>query len=542
MSSMLGAKGFQPAYAATPTTINAVGAKRARCTPGSCRRRYHEVDLWFIALLESAMLKKFLAAGACLCIIFLTAERAFPQSPPRTDAWLEDFAQLKHEMAAHYANLDWAVSERHIDLKGLSELTETRLREAQSEAEARRVVERFLQAFGDGHLSVRWPSPEGALANVKNTKPSADCFLCARLGFQEQKTAPGIAFSRLQGFEQHTTPDSKYFPIGVLVLTEGKRIGLVRIALFSEHRFPDLCETAASQFGLHKDSACDEACGNRVELRAADLLTAALERQLGVLKACSIDALLVDITGNGGGSDWVEPAARTLTGKRLRSPRIGYIKHEHWAKDFNKRLQDIERDAAVHPHNLLAQATETYRRALSEAKQPVARDGIWQNQPVPALVANDPGLFASGTLPYLKPGELPNNPSSACLFYPSRYHYHEGIYSGPLLVLVDEKTASAAECFAAMLADNGAAVLLGSPTRGAGFGYTDGGIRTVLKNSGAQVKMPNGVRFRADGTNEVAGITPSVRVEWRNNDNAYQRAARVLAVLPDAIIGHRLPR
>jgi hypothetical protein len=84
--------------------------------------------------------------------------------------------------------------------------------------------------------------------------------------------------------------------------------------------------------------------------------------------------------------------------------------------------------------------------------------------------------------------------------------------------------------------------LLGSPTRGAGFGYTKGGIRTVLKNSGAQVKMPNGVRFRADGTNEVAGITPSVRVAWRTNDSAYQRAARVLAVLPDAIIGHRSPR
>jgi Peptidase family S41 len=491
-----------------------------------------------ITLPESAMLKRFIAAGACLWLIFSTAEQAFPQSPLQTDAWLEDFVQLKREMAAHYANLDWAVAERHIDLEELSELTESRLRESHSEAEARRVIELFLQAFGDGHLSVRWPSTERPLANVKNTKPSADSSLCARLGFHEQKTAPGIAFARLQGFEQHTTPDSKYFPIGVLVLAEGKRIGLVRIALFSEHCFPDLCEAAASQFGLHKDSACDEACGKRVELRAADLLTAALERQLGVLKACSIDALLVDITGNGGGSDWVEPAARTLTSKRLRSPRIGFIKHEHWVKTFNMHLQDVERDAAVHPQSLIAQAAETYRRALSEAKQPVARDAIWRNKPVPSLVAKDPELFASGALPYFKPGELPENPSSACLFYPSRYRYHEGGYSGPLLVLMDENTASAAECFAAMLADNGAAVLLGSRTRGAGFGYTSGGIRTVLKNSGAEVKMPDGVRFRADGANEMAGITPSVLVAWHTNDAASQRAARVLAILPDAIIAH----
>jgi hypothetical protein len=491
-----------------------------------------------IALLESAMLKEFIAAGACLCVIFSTAERAFPQSPARTEAWLEDFAQLKQEMAAHYANLDWAVAERRIDLKELSELTELRLREAQSEAQARRVIELFLQAFRDCHLSVRWPSTERPLANVKSAKPSADSLLCTRLGFHEQEAAPGIAFSLLQGFEQHTTPDSKYFPVGVLVLAEGKRIGLVRIALFSEYRFPDLCEAAASQFGLHKDSACDEACGERVELRAADLLTAALERQLELLKSCSIDALLVDITGNGGGSDWVEPAARTLTAKRLRSPLIGFIKHEHWAKDFERHLKDIERDAALRPEKRLDQAIETYRQALSEAKQPAARDGIWQNQPVPALVPKSPELFASGTLPYAKPGELPDSPSSAHLFYPSRYHYHEGIYSGPLLVLVDENTASAAECFAAMFADSGAAVLLGSQTRGAGFGYTGAGIRTVLKNSGAQVEMPDGVRFRADGTNEAAGITPSVLVAWRTNDSAHQRAARVLAVLPDAIISH----
>src|SRR5579862_2429272 len=153
------------------------------------------------------MLKKFITAGACLCVIFSTAERAFSQNPSRTDAWLEDFAQLKHEMAAHYANLDWAVAERRIDLKELGALTETRLREAQSEARARRVIERFLQAFGDVHLSVRWPSTEGSLANVKNAKPSADSSLGARLGFHEQKTAPGIAFSRVQGFEQHVTPD-----------------------------------------------------------------------------------------------------------------------------------------------------------------------------------------------------------------------------------------------------------------------------------------------------------------------------------------------
>jgi C-terminal processing protease CtpA/Prc len=107
---------------------------------------------------------------------------------------------------------------------------------------------------------------------------------------------------------------------------------------------------------------------------------------------------------------------------------------------------------------------------------------------------------------------------------------------------VDENTASAAECFAAMLADSDAASVLGSRTRGAGFGYTNGGIRTALKNSRAEVRMPDGVRFRRDGTNEVEGITPGVLVPWCAGDSACQRAARILTILPDATRGYQSHR
>ena len=512
------------------------------------------------------MLKKLITAALCasVCVLFSTTAKAFAQAP-RTVAWLEDFEQLKRELATHYANLDWAVAERRLDLKQLSEQTEARLRDAQSDAQARQAIESFVRAFGDGHFHVQWPSanrPAAPATNApikkdapKNNKPSAPASLCERLDFRERRTAPGIAFDRLPGFEPHRTADSKYFPVGVLVLPDykrsdgkrrddnkpgGKRIGLLRIAIFSEHWFPDLCEKAASELGLHKDSPCDEACGDRVELRAADLLTAALERQLAVLQAASIDALLVDITGNGGGSDWVEPAARVLTRKPLRSPRIGFIKHAHWAKDFRSRLADIERDAAQATgprRDMLKRAAATYRRALAAAKEPVSRDAVWQNQPVPTLVAKDPELFASGILPYARSGDFPESPSSGQLFYPSRYRYHEGAYSGPLLVLVDQNTASAAELFAAMLEDNAAAIMLGSPTVGVGFGYTNGGIPTLLKNSRAEIKMPDGVRYRSDGTNEAAGITPRVLVPWHANDSAYQRAGRVLAVLPNVELG-----
>lgn len=56
---------------------------------------------------------------------------------------------------------------------------------------------------------------------------------------------------------------------------------------------------------------------------------------------------------------------------------------------------------------------------------------------------------------------------------------------------------------------------------------------TVLKNSGAGVKIPDCLQLRADGTNEVAGITPDVLIPWRPNDSRYQRVKRVFDVLSE---------
>ncbi len=99
------------------------------------------------------------------------------------------------------------------------------------------------------------------------------------------------------------------------------------------------------------------------------------------------------------------------------------------------------------------------------------------------------------------------------------------------MVLADQGTWSSAEYFAAMLRDNNAATIIGEPTGGAGCGYTNGGIRNFLRNSNARLKIPDCVRLRADGTNEVAGITPDVLIPWRPNDNRYQRAKRMLETL-----------
>ncbi len=81
------------------------------------------------------------------------------------------------------------------------------------------------------------------------------------------------------------------------------------------------------------------------------------------------------------------------------------------------------------------------------------------------------------------------------------------------MILVNQGTGSSAEYFTAMLRDNSAATIIGEPTEGSGWGYTNRGIPTFLKNSGARVKIPDCVRLRTDGSNKVAGITPDILIQ-----------------------------
>src|SRR5437762_125141 len=52
------------------------------------------------------------------------------------EAWLADFHQLIEEMSSHYANLEWAVQQRRMNLPALREKTEESLRKATTAEEA----------------------------------------------------------------------------------------------------------------------------------------------------------------------------------------------------------------------------------------------------------------------------------------------------------------------------------------------------------------------------------------------------------------------
>lgn len=460
--------------------------------------------------------------------VLLAAMQSFSPQP-----WLDDFHQVIAEMSAIYANLDSTITDRRMDLPDLRRRTEDAIRNAKSDDEAERAIVSFLAAFGDGHLSV-----EHVAAPPMESKNETPQPLCARFGYKPIDLS-GIDFARLPAFRAIEDADAKEFPGGILTLASKRQVGIVRIRYFNAQSHPELCSIAQKSLGLADDEECDNACPFRVDRAVSDLATAALERRVTALRAAGATAIVVDLTGNGGGSDWVEAAARVLNPLPLRSPRLGFIKHPHWSKDLSDRLADVEHDLAngVTPRESLLQAQATFRAAIAKTKETCDRSGVWLDEPKApscSLVVNDM-LFATSLLPYAKPGSLPQGDATNLLFSPAQFAYHEGVNRLPLYVLVDSRTASASELFTAMMQDNKAATIIGTVTRGAGCGHTNGGIFPTLKNSGLRLSLPDCVRLRADGTNEIAGIIPDVLAPWSAFDSKYQRAAKTKQVLETVV-------
>jgi hypothetical protein len=448
------------------------------------------------------------------------------------DAWRQDFGQLKRELASAYANLDWAVRERRMDLKALSADAGKRLDGARGDDEARRVFERFLGEFGDGHLRIVWPGPPAAPgAAPPPAAAPASGRSCADLGYRTWRDK-GIDFPAFANFEPLATDESASFPAGILRTAGGARLGIVRIPLFMEEAFPEVCEQ------VHRaGDACDAKCERRVSAEVGKRISRSLAAQVGTLAARRADAIVVDITGNGGGSDWADAATRIVTAPGLVAPRMSFIKHPHWAKEMGYRLADVETDLKRPdlPAGLRSQleaARTALAGAIRVAGETCDRNAVWDGAVACPLVA-PPVFWSTGTLPARPPFDLRalELESDHVLYKVSRYEFTEGAYRGPLAVLVDGNTASAAELFAATLQDNRRATIIGSATFGSGCGYSSGGIAIRLANSGATLRVPDCVRYRADGSNEVEGVEPDVLVAWRNGLSRYQRSARAVRAL-----------
>jgi hypothetical protein len=394
-----------------------------------------------------------------------------------------------------------------------------------------------VNAFGDGHFEIRFPAPVSTSSPPPQSARGSG--VCLRQGYIQRTPRIRIPFDRLPQFRRIDNQDARYFPLGILDLTNGRRVAVLRIASFEDNVFLDLCERAAAQLSIAADSNCAAGCAGMLDRETSNLMTDALARQIKVAQLQGISALIVDLTHNGGGTNWVEAAARVLTPIALKAPRAALLRHPHHATQLRDKIDALRADLRSAPpalHSMLRAAIDTLERASQQAQLYCDRSPLWEGKPIAcSALVRQPALYASGVFAYAKPGAISTLSNCCALFYPARYRFQEGVYRGPLYVLIDRETASAAEYFAAMLKDNGAAQLIGEVTYGAGCGYTNGGIPTTLRFSGARVLMPDCIRYRADGTNEVDGITPDFLVPWRARDSEFQRAQKVLQVIGSLI-------
>lgn len=222
------------------------------------------------------------------------------------DAWIADFERLESDMAQGYANLDWVAQQRGLDLVRLDKDTRARLRGARSRIRAFLALRDFVHAFRDPHLRIAWGSGPAAAAagpaqDAAATDPPAGKD-CASAGYEEDDHAFRFPFARLPGWKPVVAGD---FPAGLVGDT-----AVLRIAQFGEDRYGASCEAVFRQ-GIGRRA---------LKLAVRESLQARLAATLAHLQAAGARRLLVDVSGNGGGTEWVSEAVASMSTRTLVRP------------------------------------------------------------------------------------------------------------------------------------------------------------------------------------------------------------------------------
>jgi hypothetical protein len=411
---------------------------------------------------------RLLRRSCYLLLAFVALAAAGDSLSYDAPAWGADLDRLEADMAQGYANLDWIAEKRGLDLVRLDRETRARLGSAHSHLRAFLALRDFLHAFHDPHLRLEWgerpireSQPAQGLASDTKAKPPVSSLAgpdCSEAGYEEGEHAFAFPFQRLAGWRTLADGD---FPAGIAGDT-----GVLRIAQLGENQYLSACEQV-----VHRGPRALDARGLQLAVRA--LQQTRLRAALAALRQAGARRLLIDVSGNGGGSEWVSEVIA------LATPR-------------------------------------TMTRAPVRVVAPSCdRRGAWRGKP--------------GCSVFGPPGERETIRGT-------------GAWSGPVFVLADRNTASAAEDLVAWLQQNRVARVIGERTMGAGCGYVDGGTRTQLRNSPFDVMMPNCARYLDDGSNEIEGIAPDIALDMQSTDEAGKAQALAAALNRSDLIQAREAR
>ena len=454
--------------------------------------------------------------------------------------WLKDFEELKGELAAGYANLEWTSKHHGLDLSALGRDTEHKLRNTSSRRNARKIIQHFLESFHDPHLRAEKSDPPGedrssgdgwtGPPGTASSRDALDAF-----GYRKGKYDFGVDFPAIDGFEELDSGENP-FPAGVLTLAGGRKLGVIRIKYFGEDVYYDAAAETWGEFKKSVEGTCDGECWWAFTLQVRTRLMEWLQARLVDLESAGANAVLVDITGNGGGSEWCEDVAKVFTTKRLLPRGGAFVKHAHWVRQIEHEIGWIEKDLEKEElppdlQDILHECLADHEQLLEEVRAGCDASELWKMSGAHLdcdRLASDP--HGGYEIPEGAAEHVAALSSEQIPFTPSRHPGFVGLYDGPLFVAIDGHTASASEQFATLLQYNDAATILGEKSFGAGCGYTSGGIKLYLKNVQLRVWMSDCVRLRADGENELAGIEPDI-AGWDAGDTGKTRAQKLIEAL-----------
>ncbi len=481
---------------------------------------------------------------ACIACISMPATSA-TSAPPvfKREAWLQDYASLKTQLEQRYSHLAWFGSPQSgVNLPALERRTRRALKSAENGVDARAALVDFIAGFHDGHLKVvptrQAGSHQPAPPAVQFDKLSA-AQACAALGYTLHEMVTFSApFESLRDYALRSDGITHPFRAGVVQSAQGRRIGIIRIPSFRENDTPpDACIREWNRASSSKEVV--SLATIRANIDAAWFQSMAA--QLKQFQADGVAAVLVDVGTNPGGGDSGDWASRLFTPGDVHSARLLISAEPLASKYLDEELRSLQQGLDRHPE-ASAETKQTLENAIRTLKQRKADLGtrktdmswVWRTQR-PWNPASDNRLinvgYASGQIDYLPVGALGGTQLASRMYWAAEVDHLRGAWSGPVYVLTDNKTASSAEMFAAVMRDNGIAKTIGDTTLGAGAGSMFSAPEIVLPYSGMHIKFPNAVRLRGDGSDEVAGIKPDLPVLPMQDEPGRNRAARIVEAI-----------
>ena len=481
-------------------------------------------------------------AALALCAIATTAA-ADPAPKFDSRPWAEDFSALKTGMEARYANLAWFASpESGVDLPGLERHTRTALAAAENAGEAKRIVLDFVAALGDGHFSRVPDDPPAGAAHAEpptaKLDPGDPLTGCAALGYAPRSRAGfSLPFESLPGFKLTADGVTRGFRAGLLPVRPGVTLGIVRLAEFRQQGTLWACLESWCTLVRHHRPIDADAISDAAQTEWFAVMSATLRG----FAARHVAAVVVDVGNNGGGNDLADWLPRLFTDRPVHSARMlvarapalsAYTQEE--LKDLRKPLPDTASPQARAAVERAVAGFEADEKSLSA--QACDMSWVWREQrpwkpedPCSRLLAVG---SAAGFLDYLPPHSF-DVAIAKRVYWAAVADDYIGAWTGPAYVVTDSHTYSAAELFASSFQTNRIGKTVGERTGGDGCGFVTELPPLVLPNSRLAFRMPNCVRLRADGTDEVAGVPPDLGVTALKEESPRARAARMAETIAD---------